>query len=720
MSLSLSRPDLIQRRLLQEVSGSAATLLVLQGPAGSGKSTLLQILQKHNPELLCLDDADLLDPAALEQRIQTAPAQKVLLAVRSLPYDALRKTFYQRKVHIWSAADLAFTQTESLHWGSQQGFAEEEVLTAHQKWLGWVYPMLLELQQNTVLLQEFLNHEVPFQPLIPLAALPEITPVLAGYLLGEQAPSVMEKASVQQGLFRGTPEKLLWIPGLRSHVLRQQAYTQSTPRLIQQLLEVLMTDQQHLDALTLVQQQFTPEGALDWLHAHLETLLLAGLGEQLHERFQVLLGQGFTGEREPRRVLVRSYLAFFGGTPYRASLHELREGLENTANLQQQAEFHALIAWWSPDPQQSQISRQHAERHLPVHRHFFRHIARVSEGREKSRLEGFEAAEGFFGTLLDQTLQTGLICESLLTLLMQAQSEVQHLRLRLAESSLKQLFELSLLYPERCRPLVAHARALQAQLSLQALQPEQAVQSARLCRIWAEKTHHAHLLQVSGDVLLLGQHFLAEPVRVLPEASVAAQAQLHLLQGRPKQALEVLQQHHAFAHALLRVRCKLDLGDHQKAEQEVQEVQAGSALERLEVQAVQVDVLVRLRKLSEARFAARSFWHAVQHEPVFLPLAGLGEAALLLLLREARKQGIQPDVKLDTLQITPPPLLDLSDRERTVLQFLAAGQSNPQMAQSLGISVNTIKYHLKHLYEKLGVSNREAARDLGQRITSGW
>ncbi|MEO6888162.1 MAG: LuxR C-terminal-related transcriptional regulator [Ktedonobacteraceae bacterium] len=58
----------------------------------------------------------------------------------------------------------------------------------------------------------------------------------------------------------------------------------------------------------------------------------------------------------------------------------------------------------------------------------------------------------------------------------------------------------------------------------------------------------------------------------------------------------------------------------------------------------------------------------------------------------------------------------LSAQEQRVLRLLAAGRSNREIAQALVVSVNTVKDHAKHLYRKLGVSNRlqagEAARHL--------
>ena len=51
----------------------------------------------------------------------------------------------------------------------------------------------------------------------------------------------------------------------------------------------------------------------------------------------------------------------------------------------------------------------------------------------------------------------------------------------------------------------------------------------------------------------------------------------------------------------------------------------------------------------------------------------------------------------------------LTTREREVLTLLCEGQSAPQIAQKLFLGTTTVKSHLGHLYEKLGVSDRAAA-----------
>lgn len=56
-----------------------------------------------------------------------------------------------------------------------------------------------------------------------------------------------------------------------------------------------------------------------------------------------------------------------------------------------------------------------------------------------------------------------------------------------------------------------------------------------------------------------------------------------------------------------------------------------------------------------------------------------------------------------------PAHMALSGKEAQVLELLACGQSNKVIALALDISENTVKFHLKHLFAKLGVDNRTAA-----------
>ncbi len=50
-----------------------------------------------------------------------------------------------------------------------------------------------------------------------------------------------------------------------------------------------------------------------------------------------------------------------------------------------------------------------------------------------------------------------------------------------------------------------------------------------------------------------------------------------------------------------------------------------------------------------------------------------------------------------------------TEQELRVLDLVARGRSNKCAAQLLDLSVNTVKWHLSHLYSKLGAHSREQA-----------
>jgi DNA-binding NarL/FixJ family response regulator len=60
-------------------------------------------------------------------------------------------------------------------------------------------------------------------------------------------------------------------------------------------------------------------------------------------------------------------------------------------------------------------------------------------------------------------------------------------------------------------------------------------------------------------------------------------------------------------------------------------------------------------------------------------------------------------------QVRKPPPEVLSQRELEVLALIADGATNRQAAAKLFVSEATVKTHLLHIYEKLGVRDRAAA-----------
>jgi two-component system nitrate/nitrite response regulator NarP len=64
---------------------------------------------------------------------------------------------------------------------------------------------------------------------------------------------------------------------------------------------------------------------------------------------------------------------------------------------------------------------------------------------------------------------------------------------------------------------------------------------------------------------------------------------------------------------------------------------------------------------------------------------------------------------LDVRQLAQDPIQSLSRKERMILDALSKGLTNRELSRELGISTNTVKFHLSNLYDKLSVKNRAQA-----------
>lgn len=79
-------------------------------------------------------------------------------------------------------------------------------------------------------------------------------------------------------------------------------------------------------------------------------------------------------------------------------------------------------------------------------------------------------------------------------------------------------------------------------------------------------------------------------------------------------------------------------------------------------------------------------------------------ASLLGELREQKKPA-------------PDPLSELTDRERQILELLATGRSNKEIAGKLFLSEKTVKHYMTNILQKLQVRNRVEAALLAQKRT---
>jgi LuxR family maltose regulon positive regulatory protein len=66
---------------------------------------------------------------------------------------------------------------------------------------------------------------------------------------------------------------------------------------------------------------------------------------------------------------------------------------------------------------------------------------------------------------------------------------------------------------------------------------------------------------------------------------------------------------------------------------------------------------------------------------------------------------VEPAVQGDS----PGLVEQVTEREKTVLRYLATMLSNAEIAEAMFLSPNTVKVHLRHVYRKLDVTSRRAA-----------
>ena len=78
------------------------------------------------------------------------------------------------------------------------------------------------------------------------------------------------------------------------------------------------------------------------------------------------------------------------------------------------------------------------------------------------------------------------------------------------------------------------------------------------------------------------------------------------------------------------------------------------------------------------------------------------------LIRRARDEDLADAVGHPLPSADDDPRERLSRREREVFELLRQGLTNLQIAETLVISESTVKVHVHHIYDKLGVRSRTA------------
>jgi two-component system response regulator DevR len=89
-------------------------------------------------------------------------------------------------------------------------------------------------------------------------------------------------------------------------------------------------------------------------------------------------------------------------------------------------------------------------------------------------------------------------------------------------------------------------------------------------------------------------------------------------------------------------------------------------------------------------------------------------------VRQAFNQSVYAAGARSASPLAPPTESNVGDagltrREREILQLVAEGHSNAQLARMLWVTEQTVKFHLSNIYRKLDVSNRTEASRWAQR-----
>lgn len=200
---------------------------------------------------------------------------------------------------------------------------------------------------------------------------------------------------------------------------------------------------------------------------------------------------------------------------------------------------------------------------------------------------------------------------------------------------------------------------------------------------------------------------------------VAALERLRLVSGIMEEALE----HPLDGLALMDSRGALVFHNHSAAqacalwnggrEAAARKIQSGAPLPLPQViqDAAQALRMSFLESHSRERVVGRTFEQEVEHPSV---------EGLLALLRVVvpANEAVPPHVRIEFARLPTAltvdaalPVFRLSEAEHRVATLVARGLRNEEVADELGISVNTVRAHLRETFGKLGLTHRGQLRE---------
>lgn len=136
---------------------------------------------------------------------------------------------------------------------------------------------------------------------------------------------------------------------------------------------------------------------------------------------------------------------------------------------------------------------------------------------------------------------------------------------------------------------------------------------------------------------------------------------------------------------------------------------------------ISLAVLIFLLKWVETRFVIVDHQLDIYAGIIAVIFTGLG-IWLALKLRKPKVQTVviekeiftvKTDFSINNKEVSR---LNLSKRELEVLQLMANGLSNQEIASRLFVSLNTVKTHSAQIFEKMEVKRRTQAVDVAKRL----
>ncbi len=213
----------------------------------------------------------------------------------------------------------------------------------------------------------------------------------------------------------------------------------------------------------------------------------------------------------------------------------------------------------------------------------------------------------------------------------------------------------------------------------------------------------------SITIMQLGEDFRL----VQQEKEALIIARLLIAQGEAEAALRLLDHWQEDAHAQGRSRSELEIlvlkalaycstNEHQS--QARQTLMQALTLARPEA--------YQRLFLDEGQVMAAAL-QAILSETREEPLVAYARTLLYAFARQHSEQSVSPSSSSSAPALLFEPL---SAQERRVLRLLAAGRSNPEIAQELVVSINTVKTQTQSIYRKLNVNSRKEAREVARQL----